>query len=134
MNIIAPSILRFSIRALGIGTILFGVAPIVAPRRFAHTFGLPAEGTASHVAIRSVGVRDMVIGAGLLESASRPEENARWLLARAASDAGDAISCLVALLNDRRNTRLWLLAGVAGGAAVVDAALALLTAPLDSKR
>ena len=126
MKFIPRSILQLGIRGLGIGTILFGVAPIIAPRRFAQLFGLPSQGAAASVAIRSVGVRDAVIGAGLLLTINDAKNNGYWLLARGASDGGDAVSCAIALRRDRRNLRLWLLAGVAAAAAGVDLSLYLL--------
>ena len=55
---------------LGGGAALFGVAPLVYPRLFGRLFGIAAvdDGTVATV-IRSVGVRDLVIGLGLHRAA-----------------------------------------------------------------
>ncbi len=113
------TILRGLVALLGVGSIVFGIVPAIAPRRFVVMFGLPAlDRPAGSIAIRSVGVRDAVIGAGMLASLGEPSRNSTWLAARALSDSGDAMSCLVALFQDPRNVRLWLLAAIAAAAAV----------------
>lgn len=109
---------------LGVGSIAFGLAPIVAPRYFARLFGLPVtdEPTAD-VAIRSVGVRDMVIGLGLWSAASHGGRYAPWVLARALSDTGDALACTLALARGAEGGAFKGLTALAGGAAVSGFAL-----------
>ncbi len=105
---------------LGLGSVAFGVAPILAPRFFARLFGLKVsrDSTAS-VAVRSVGVRDLVIGLGLWSAASHGGRYAPWILARALSDTGDALACTIALAQgaDRRGFKslTLLAAGAAAG-------------------
>ena len=70
--------------AHGIGWVSIGVGPalVVAPTRMTKGFGM---GERSNLG-RFLGIRDLVLGAGLLRS----ENRAPWLHARAISDAGDA--------------------------------------------
>jgi hypothetical protein len=116
-------ILRLLVGALGVATILFSVPPIVAPRAFAVFFGLPHDAAAAKVGIRSVGVRDLVNGFGLLASMNDPARSSRWLLVRFLSDSGDALACRAALVEAPKDWRLRLLGGVAAGASLVGGAL-----------
>src|SRR5437868_6161605 len=61
---------RWMVRGLGAGTVVFGVAPALFPRFFGRMFGIAAvdDPTVATV-IRSVGIRDLVIGVGLLRAA-----------------------------------------------------------------
>lgn len=70
--------------ARGIGWVSIGVglALVVAPTQMTKGFGMGARPNLG----RFLGVRDLVLGAGLL----RGESLAPWLQARAISDAGDA--------------------------------------------
>src|SRR5690348_4170420 len=81
------SLLRKLSAAVGLGTVAFGVFPIVSPRAFAAVFGLrrPADAT-TEAAFRSLGVRDLAIGLGLWSAATHGGRYAPWLLARAISD------------------------------------------------
>jgi hypothetical protein len=112
------------VRALGAGTVAFGIGPILAPRAFAIAAGLPYHGEpAAKVAIRSVGVRDLANGIGLLATSSQPERSNAWLLLRCVFDAGDALACCSALRGDPKNGRLRALAAFACGAALFDGVL-----------
>src|ERR1043166_8694580 len=52
--------------ALGVGAIAFGIPAVVTPVWFARLFGIgSAEDPTVATAIRSVGIRDVVIGLGL---------------------------------------------------------------------
>ena len=69
-------------RGVGLVSLGVGLALIVAPARTVKSFGMgerPALG-------RFLGVRDLILAAGLLRS----ETPAPWLRARAVSDAADA--------------------------------------------
>ena len=70
--------------AHGIGWVSIGVgtALVVAPTRMTKGFGMGERPNLG----RFLGIRDLVLGAGLLRS----ENRAPWLHARAISDAGDA--------------------------------------------
>ena len=62
---------RRATSALGVATLLFGLAPAVAPGYFARLVGIaPAEtGPATLAFIRSIGIRDAVMGIALLSAA-----------------------------------------------------------------
>jgi Domain of unknown function (DUF4267) len=109
---------------LGLGSVAFGVAPVVAPRFFARLFGVAVgDDPTTLVAVRSVGVRDLVIGLGLWSAAAHGGRYAPWVLARALSDTGDTLACAIALAQgaDRRGFKS--LTVLAGGAAVSGFAL-----------
>jgi hypothetical protein len=80
-------------------------------------------------AIRSVGVRDAVIGLGLLRAALRPGDPslADWLLARTACDAGDTLGVSLAIARGQRTPRFLALGGLALGATLTGVALAVAT-------
>jgi hypothetical protein len=83
---------------LGLGAAWFGAPPIVAPAFFGRLFGMDVAGQpALQTAVRSVGVRDVVIGVGLWSAAVHGGNVAPWLLARALTDTGDALATLIAL-------------------------------------
>src|SRR5688572_32400680 len=95
-------------QALGIGVAAFGVLPILAPRRLAALAGFAAPDRATDEALyRSVGVRDVALGIGILGAASgapaaagargEAERVAPWVLARLLCDAGDAAALTVAI-------------------------------------
>jgi Domain of unknown function (DUF4267) len=103
---------------LGLGSAAFGVAPLVAPRAFARLFGLAgADDPTTAVAVRSVGVRDLVLGLGLWSAATHGGRYAPWLLARALSDTGDTLACAVALRQGADAPGFKALAGLAAAAA-----------------
>jgi hypothetical protein len=105
---------------MGLGTVLFGVAPALAPRFFARLFGLPV-GSDSRllVMVRSVGVRDAAIGIGMMHSARHQREYTPWLAVRLASDAGDSLAVALAIAHGARNPRFLALGGLAAGATAV---------------
>lgn len=105
--------------ALGVGTLVFGVVPFFAPRAFSRLFGIqdPVEPTTA-AAFRSVGARDIAVGAGLLSAAAHGGNYAPWVLARIIVDGGDAIASLVAVQRGERHPRFLALTGMAAGAAL----------------
>lgn len=116
-------ILRVLVGGLGLGTVLFSVPPIIAPRAFAVFFGLPHDAAAAKVGVRSVGVRDLINGIGLLASLGNPARSSRWLLVRFLSDSGDALACRAAAREAPNDWRLRLLGAVAAGAALIGGVL-----------
>ncbi len=108
---------------LGLATLAFGVSPLMAPRRFARLFGFaePDAGTVSM--IRSLGVRDTVMGMGLWSAAAHGGNYAPWLLARTLTDGGDALAIGWAAGAGWRNWRFFSLGALALGASAVDVAL-----------
>ena len=107
------------VAGLGIGSIVFGIAPALAPRFFGRLFGLPvdAEPTVPTI-VRSVGVRDALIGAGLWSAVTHRGNYLPWLLARALSDSGDTLAVALAVRAGARNPRFLSLGALALGAAV----------------
>lgn len=108
---------------LGVGTVLFSMTPIVAPRQFARLFGFSTPDPATTSMMRSLGLRDAVMGMGLWSAASHGGNFAPWLLARTLCDGGDTLSVSLAVARGERNPRFILLGAIALGAALFDAAL-----------
>ena len=108
---------------LGIGAIGFGIMPVVAPRQFARLFGFPPPDAATVSMMRSLGVRDVVMGLGLWSAAAHGGKYAPWLLARLLADGGDAAAVGAGAAAGARHPRFLLLGGLALGAAAVEAAL-----------
>ncbi len=69
-------------RGVGLVSLGFGLALVVAPARTVKSFGMGERPNLG----RFLGVRDLILAAGLLRS----ENLAPWLRARAVSDAADA--------------------------------------------
>jgi hypothetical protein len=112
--------------ALGAGLALFSAPGIVAPRFFGRLVGLTADDEPAAVAIRSVAVRDTVMGVGLISAARHGSRLAPWLLIRTLCDGGDAAAIAVAVARGGGNRRLGALGVLALGATLYDAALWLL--------
>ena len=118
-------------QALGIGVAAFGVLPILTPRRFAALAGFASPDHATDEALyRSVGVRDVALGLGILGAAAgasgtrdEVERVAPWVLARLLCDAGDAAALAVAIRRGERDPRLLALTGLAVVAAGYSAVL-----------
>ncbi|HEX2036029.1 MAG TPA: hypothetical protein VHS99_17755 [Chloroflexota bacterium] len=115
--------LRRLVAGLGAGSVVFGVAPALAPRFFARLFGLDAVTPAAAVAVRSVGVRDAVLGLGLWAVAVQGGYYLPWLLARLVCDAGDTLAVALAVRAGARQPRFLALGGLALGAATTGAYL-----------
>jgi len=118
------------LRLLGLATAAFGVGPIVAPRGFARLFGLAYDDTrpSSNMPIRSVGIRDLVTGIGLLAASGDPRRARLWLAIRVSADGGDALTSLAGIRGEPRNYRLMALATIAAGATLTDLALLIASA------
>ena len=115
--------LRRLAATLGLATAAFGVTPLVAPAIFARLFGFPKPETSTAAMMRSLGVRDVVMGMGLWSAAAHGGKYAPWLLARALTDAGDTLAVGVAASAGWRNGRFLALGGLALSAAALDALL-----------
>lgn len=111
--------------ALGLGVVAFGVVSLVAPSVFGRIFGLRAADPASAAVVRSVGLRDAVMGMGLWSAAAHGGKFAPWLLSRVLSDGGDAAVIGLALARGERDRRFIALGGLALAAALADAGLYL---------
>jgi hypothetical protein len=83
-------------RALGYFSVGLGVAQIAAPGHVARIVGI-RPGTFTRVAMRTIGVREIVAGIGILTQ-RRP---AQWLWARAAGDVMDVLLTATSLISTR---------------------------------
>ncbi|HEY8324430.1 MAG: DUF4267 domain-containing protein [Ktedonobacterales bacterium] len=108
---------------LGLGLLVFGAVPVIAPRPFARIFGFDAPTPEAAAMSRSIGARDVAMGAALWAAAARGGSYAPWLLARAVSDGGDALAIGIAAAQGKRNARFLSLGGLALAATLADAAL-----------
>ena len=125
-----PFLVRILSVALGGGATAFGVLPVAMPRLFGRLGGIQyAEQPSVATAIRSVGVRDVVIGLGLLRALQRGDQRDlhRWLVARTASDAGDAVAVSLAIARGERTPGFYALGALALSAALLGAWLSQQT-------
>ncbi len=107
---------------LGLVTLAFGATPLLAPRLFSRLSGFSEPDAAAGSMVRSLGVRDTVMGLGLW-SAAHGGAYAPWLLARLLTDGGDTLAVGLAAARGWRNPRFLALGGLALGATAVDAGL-----------
>ncbi|MFP5297649.1 MAG: hypothetical protein ACLGHL_01520 [Actinomycetota bacterium] len=83
------------IRMLSFGRIVIGAGAFMAPRRFGRAWtGGPAEETASVMAVRGLGARDVALGLGTLLALEGDGPVRGWLEAQALADASDTVSTL----------------------------------------
>jgi hypothetical protein len=117
-------VLWLGAQALGVGLVLFSAPAVIAPRLFGGMAGLgSSDDPSSVVAVRSVAVRDVVMGVGLVSAARQHAPLSPWLLLRIFSDGGDTLGILMAFVRGGGNRRLGLLGAIALGATVYDVAL-----------
>ena len=109
--------------ALGLATVAFGVTPLVAPGAFARLFGFPEPDVSTAAMMRSLGIRDMVMGAGLWSAAAHDGNYVPWLLARLLTDGGDALAIGIGTAAGYRDRRFLALGALAVGAMAGDAVL-----------
>lgn len=105
-------------RQLGIGRLVIGTALTLAPRLTGRTWlGDVVDQPAVAVAVRSLGARDVAIGAGLVRAVDRGADTGPWLFASVAADAADAIGTLLAWkhLPGRGRAMTFVLASAATG-------------------
>ena len=75
---------------------------------------------------RSIGARDVAMGAALWSAATHGGKYAPWLLARVISDGGDALAIGIAAAQGKRNPRFLSLGALALVATLGDTALWLM--------
>ena len=118
--------LRRATLGLGIGTLVVGTVPWIAPRPFARAFGLSTgESTVTDLLIRSVSARDAISGIGILSATIHGGRVAPWILARALSDGTDTLAVGIAWKSGARSSGLAALGGIALAANILDVALYL---------
>jgi hypothetical protein len=79
----------------GAGRALVGVALLVVPAPIARSW-VGADDTPTTVLARSLGARDLVIGAGLVLAAVRDRDPTMWLLGGVVADSVDGVFTLAA--------------------------------------
>lgn len=114
---------RMLAAGLGLSLLAFGAFPAVAPGPFARIFGFTQPDAEGASVMRSVGVRDVAMGAGLWTAAASGADYAPWLFARMLADGGDTISVGIAMAQGNRSPRFLLLSGMALAATAADAFL-----------
>jgi hypothetical protein len=108
---------RQGARALAIGRAVFGGALLIAPERVAKGWlGEYAERRAVHALVRSIGVRDVVLGMIALHTLDHPEVGPRWQATCAVVDTVDLLASGAAR-SDLPAAGVAGTAAVAGGAA-----------------
>lgn len=107
-----PSAARPAIYALGVATLLVGLAKTVRPQLVAHSAGMEHVGM-----VRTLGLREMASGAGLLLAGP----NRRWIGAHALSLVGQVAVLLKAKPEtDRQRRGLAISYGVLLGLTLAD--------------
>ena len=102
---------------LAIGRAAFGVALLIMPEKVAKGWlGEYAERPAVHALVRSIGVRDLVLGMIALHTVDHPDVGPRWLATCAVVDSVDLVAT-VAARSDLPKAGVAGTALVAGGAA-----------------
>jgi hypothetical protein len=80
-------------RALAIGRTAFGTALLIVPGKVAKGWlGEYAERPAVHALVRSIGVRDLVLGLIALHTLEHPEVGPRWQTTCAVVDTVDLLA------------------------------------------
>ena len=104
--------------AYGLARVGFGIFVTAAPRRMGRTWvGPDAEGNGAGVILRALGFRDIALGAGLAEAASRGNPRG-WLAVTMLSDLGDVAATLIGSQKiDSRGVAITTLLAGSGAAA-----------------
>lgn len=109
--------------SIGLSMVAFGALPAVAPGAFARLFGFAPPDAATASMMRSLGVRDIVMGIGMWSAASHGGKYMPWLLARTLVDGSDTLAVGLAGAQGKRDPRFIGLGALALGAAITEAAL-----------
>lgn len=108
---------------VGLSLVAFGALPVIAPRPFARLFGFAIPDVATASMMRSLGVRDALMGVGLWSAASHGGKYLPWLLARTLTDGGDTLAVGLAVAQGKRDPRFIGLGALALVATIGEAAL-----------
>jgi hypothetical protein len=93
---ISPGIRQFLNVGFGMTRVLFGVVASSVPEKIGSTWiGEDASRESSKVVFRALGLRDIALGAGMVEASVR-DEAAPWLAVAMLSDLGDFTATIVA--------------------------------------
>ena len=111
-------------RGIALGRVAFGVGMVAAPKLMRGWLGDSVDDPATQVAIRGLGVRDVLLGAITLHVAGHEQIGPRWVATCALADATDAVATALGREKLPRNGVIGGVA-VAGGTAVASFALAV---------
>lgn len=93
---ISPGIRQFLNVGFGMTRVLFGVVASSVPEKVGSTWiGEDASRESSKVVFRALGLRDIALGAGMVEASVR-DEAAPWLAVAMLSDLGDFTATIIA--------------------------------------
>jgi hypothetical protein len=112
---------------MGLTMVAFGALPTVTPGAFARLFGFPRPDAQGAAMMRSLGLRDVVMGIGLWSAAAHGGRYQPLLLARALTDGGDTLAVALAVAQGKRDPRFIALGALALGAALGETALYVAT-------
>ncbi len=106
-------------RITAAGRVAIGAALLVAPQAVTKGWvGAPGTEPGGRLLGRSIGVRDLALGLGVIGALERGDPRARdWVRAAAVADVGDAVATALAYRHLPRRSRFAILV-LAGGAAV----------------
>jgi hypothetical protein len=80
-------------RLIAVGRVLFGIALVARPEQTSRRWLGGAAGTAgTQVAVRGLGIRDLMLGAMTLHTLSHPQIGPRWVATCAVNDAVDLVA------------------------------------------
>lgn len=84
-------------RAIGLGRVAVGLALLAVPARAGEGW-IGADGTTAgaQVALRGLGIRDVLIGMAQVHTAADPERGYRWARTASLGDAVDLVATLAA--------------------------------------
>lgn len=102
-------------KLIGAGRVAFGLGCLVAPRLMTRTSPINGDGPLVWM-VRIFGVRDLVLGAGALQSLSSSNPDLSWVRMGAIADSLDVVTALV-FRNELGPTSLATTLAVAGPAA-----------------
>ncbi len=127
-----PVLLRRGAVAVAAGRVAVGLTALGWPSVLARPWvGASADDLAARVFGRALGARDVALGLGALAALQRPAAEpgsaCAWVAAGALADALDVAASVASWRELPRMTR-WLVAAVAGGAALTGAAAVLTSA------
>lgn len=124
MTTAIPVLLRRGATAVAVGRVALGLAALTFPSLPSRPWvGAAADDLAARVFARALGARDLALGLGALAAFQRQESPSTWVAAGALSDALD-VAASVASWRELPPVTRWLVAGSAGGAAVIGATAA----------
>jgi hypothetical protein len=122
-------------RLIAVGRVLFGAAMVAKPAQVTGPWlGADAATAGTQVAVRALGIRDLMLGAMTLHTVGHPQVGPRWVATCAVNDAVDMLATLAARdkLPGRGVAGTVALAGGTVAASLAIAGVLKRTAPADA--